>query len=61
MTSSALLRAWLKPGDDSDENNAEGLPEVTVTARGATDQVVITMCADMPMSGPFKISYEVLA
>jgi hypothetical protein len=61
MTSSALLRAWLKPGDDFDENNGEGMPEVTVAARGATDQVVVTLMSGIPMSGPVKIAYEVLA
>lgn len=61
MTSSALLRAWLKAGDDSDENNGEGMPEVAVVARGRTDQVVLSMGSDIPMNGPVKIAYEVLA
>lgn len=62
MTSAALLRAWLKAGDDFDENNGEGMPEVAVVARGLTDQVLLTLASDgVPMNGPVKIAYEALA
>jgi hypothetical protein len=61
MSSAALLRAWLKAGDDSDENNGEGMPETTVAARGGTDTVTLTLLSLLPMNGPVKIAYEVLA
>ena len=61
MTSSATLRAWLKAGDDSDENNADMLPETVVAAFPGTDVVTISLVSSIPMSGPVKVAYEVLA
>lgn len=60
MTSSATLRAWLRAGLDSDENTADMMPGVIVTATPGTDQVTLTLVSPIPMSGPVKVTYEVL-
>lgn len=61
MTSSVTLRAWLAAGSDADENNAEMMPGAMVTARPNTGSVTITIVSPIPMSGPVKVIYEVLA
>jgi hypothetical protein len=60
MTSSATLRAWLRAGLNSDENTADMMPGVIVTATPGTDQVTLTLVSPIPMSGPVKVTYEVL-
>jgi hypothetical protein len=60
MTSAGTLRAWLKAGADSDENNADMMPEAIAAAFPGTDVVTIVLSSTIPMSGPVKVAYEVL-
>jgi len=60
MVSSSIIKAFIKAGLDSDENNADMMPEATVSAMAGTDTVTIILTSTIPMSGPVNIVYEVL-